>query len=167
MNYTPEENQRFRQFYELGVHIFKENRLRSISELSPYSTDINRYINTIDELKIYTSQKLVEAFLTRNTLLYPIDPNFCDKQGVSNLHKMLQGNHPCDHITGEVIELHHIGQQFNSPFAELPHTIHSSNKTYSILHCSNIKSWRGNKDFVKQTNNEISEYWKKRGAMYK
>ena len=165
MNYSAEEMERFRCFYERGVSIFKQERAKSIEQVSPYSHKINVFIRSNKELQIYKQLKLKESTITRPTLILDIDPYYCDSSGISNIEKMISGKAPIDSVTGNIIDLHHIGQKYNSPFAELPHSIHEFGGNYSILHITTT-SWRNNKEFVRLTNAEITKYWKMRGAMY-
>lgn len=165
MKYSKEEMERYRELYNRGVSIFKENRAKSVSQISNYSHAINTFIRNEKELKVYIGLHLTETFITRPALIIRIDPYCCDSLGVSNLTKMLSGKAPIDATTGETIDLHHIGQRYDSPFAELPHMIHNSDGNYSILHTSTV-SWRNDKDLLHKTNVEISKYWKLRGAMY-
>lgn len=157
--------ERYRKLYNRGVSIFKENRAKSVSQISNYSHTINTFIRNEKELKVYIDLHLTETIITRPTLIIRIGPYYCDSFGISNLNKMLSGKAPIDAPTGETIDLHHIGQRYDSPFAELPHTIHNSAGNYSILHTFKA-SWRNDKDLLHKTNVEISKYWKLRGAMY-
>lgn len=165
MNYSAEEISRFRELYERGIAIFKEKRETCVEQLSPYSRPINVYIRNTKELQIYTQLNLKETIITRPTLILDIDPYYCDLSGVSNIEKMISGKAPIDSATGDIIDLHHIGQKYNSPFAELPHSAHELGGNYSILHSPTI-SWRNNEEFVRLTNAEITKYWKMRGVMY-
>lgn len=147
----------FRKQYEL-------NREREINSISPYSDEINKYIRHSEELEIYKSCNLIETVITRRTLIFPVDINY--KYGdISNLERMLRGESPHDALNGEVIELHHIGQQFDSPFAELPRLTHCSTKTYRVLHDASIESWRINKRLITLTQQESIKYWKIRGEI--
>lgn len=146
----------FSEQYEL-------KREQEINSVSPYSAEINKYIRCPEELEIYKSCNLTETFITRKTLIYPIDINYKYSGGVSNLERMLRGDSPRDTLTGEIIELHHIGQKFDSPFAESPRLTHSSAQTYRLLHDASIESWRINKRLITLTKQESVKYWKTRG----
>ncbi len=146
----------FREQYEL-------RREREINSVSPYSADINKYIRTSEELEIYKSCNLTETIITRKALIFPIDIHYKYGGVSSNLEKMLKGQSPRDALTGEIIELHHIGQKYDSPFAELPRLTHCSTKTYRKLHDASIESWRLNKQLIILTQQECTEYWKIRG----
>lgn len=148
----------FREQYEL-------NREREINSISPYSANINKYIRRPEELEIYKSSNLIETVITRRTLIYPIDISFKYGGGISNLERMLNGDAPRDALTGEIIELHHIGQRFDSPFAELPRLTHCGTKTYRLLHDASIESWRINKRLITLTQQESIRYWKMRGEL--
>lgn len=149
----------FREQYEL-------NREREINSISPYSADINKHIRSREELEIYKSCNLTETIVTRRTLIYPVDISYKYGGGISNLERMLGGEPPHDALTGEVIELHHIGQRYDSPFAELPRLTHCSTKTYRVLHDAPIESWRINKSLISLTQQENIKYWKIRGEMF-
>lgn len=165
MNYSSEEKAIFRKLYEQSAAIYNENQEKSIEQISPYSRKINVFIRNVKELQIYTQLNLKEIVVTRPSIILDIDPNYSDSSGVTNLSKMLSGKAPSDGLSGETIDLHHIGQRYDSPFAELPHNIHDTAGYYSTLHIAK-PSWRNEKRLVNLTSLEISEYWKMRGAMY-
>lgn len=148
-------------FYEQ----YELNREKEINSISPYSIEINKYIRHPEELEIYKSCNLTETVITRRALIYPVDISYKYGGGISNLERMLNGDSPRDALTGEVIELHHIGQRFDSPFAELPRLTHCSTKTYRLLHDASIESWRINKRLITLTQQESIKYWKIRGEM--
>ncbi len=164
MNYSAEEMAIFREYYERSKEISKEERKQRVEGISPYSHRINVFIRTTKELQVYMDLNLTEAFITRQALIMDIDPYYCDESGETNIEKMLSGKSPIDSVTGDVIDLHHIGQEYDSPFAELPHSIHELGGNYSVLHTTK-SSWRNDKELVKLTTTEISNYWKMRGEM--
>lgn len=144
---------------------YEQNRSYTIESISPYSKEINQYIRTAQELNIYKKCNLVEDIITRRALIFPIDKDYKFGGGITNLERMLKGEAPRDSATGEIIELHHIGQKFDSPFAELPRSIHCSTATYSILHDTTIESWRIDKQLISLTQQEIYNYWQMRGEI--
>lgn len=163
-----EENQLIEKIQSLYIFFnnqYKLNRQNEINSISPYSDEINKYIRWPAELEIYISCNLTESVITRKTLIYPIDINY-KYGGISNLERMLCGESPRDAFTGEIIELHHIGQKFDSPFAELPRLTHCSTKTYRLLHDASIESWRINKNLITATQKETIKYWKIRGETF-
>ncbi len=142
-----------------------ENNEINIAKQSPFSEDINKNISTIKELKLYLSENLKEEFVTRLALIRDIDIDFIDpKKHKTNLELMLSEKPPIDPITKSTIHLHHIGQDFNAPFVELPQTIHSSPQYRFLLHHKNhTASWRQDEKKKRMFDKERKQYWKKRG----
>lgn len=163
MDYNQELVEYIKTAYATIYKINVQNVIDEIQKLSPYSEKITPYIRNVEELNKYLELSLKEGFITRPTLLIDIDINYRVNGGLTNLEKMSKGNPPYDYKTGKVIELHHIGQHYDSPFAELPQLIHGGTGVFSIFHNLQIESWRLNKDCVLKTQNEISRYWIKRG----
>lgn len=129
-----------------------------IDEHSPYSKDINKNIRKIEELDLYKNIKLEENKINgKSALQRNIDLDYIDPDTVlSNRERMHKRNAPIDSISGETIDLHHIGQVNDSPLAELTSGEHDRN--YGILHERNGESLINRNSF----NKERSEYWKER-----
>lgn len=153
--------------YELADTIHQENEISQrelIEHKSPYSNEINKHIHTYDELYCYCSIGLTEAIVTRKALIRNIDFDlWITSKAKTNRELMLAGNPPYvfDSFEG-AIELHHIGQGFEFPFAELTeeeHTLYGHHKT---LHPSQENSWRQNPQKERQFDKERQKYWKKR-----
>ena len=162
-----EEKELIEKIHSLQLFFYEQhelNREREINSICPYSMAINKHIRRPEELEIYKNCNLIETTVTRKALIYPIDINHI-YGGISNLERMLSGEPPRDATTNEIIELHHIGQRFDSPFAELPRFTHCSTKTYRLLHDASIESWRINKRLITLTQQESVKYWKMRGEM--
>ena len=135
-----------------------------INQFSPYSQEINRHIMTCGELQAYTNLTLQEARVTRLSLVRDIDPDlWISVKGKTNLQLMREGHSPYvfDDPTG-VIELHHVGQHYNAPFAELTKAEHVMHGNSRVYHTSEESSWRNDKNLVKQFHAEETEYWKQR-----
>lgn len=162
MNYSEDTIKIFRECYDYGVYIFKQEREQQIDKISPYSHQINVFIRNQKEVQVYTNLNLTEKTITRPSLTLDINPYFCDESDTTNLERMLSGKSPIDCVTGDTIDLHHIGQKYESPFAELPHSIHELGGNYSVLHTTK-SSWRKNKELVRLTTTEIANYWRMRG----
>lgn len=161
--YSEELLEKMNQLYLVLKQDHKDVRTANINAKSPYSKTINDYIKTEEELKLYMNACLVESFVVRPTLVFDVKPDYLTPSGKTNLERMLNGEAPFDTATGQVIQLHHIGQQYESPFAELPQLLHIGTETYSILHDTKIESWRLNKKLVRLTTKEAIEHWRKRG----
>ena len=135
----------------------------TIRRRSPYSQRINDHIRSGKELDLYVDLNLQETIVTRPALVMHIDPYFRLPSGESNADRMAKGKAPYDPTTGTVIDLHHIGQQYDAPYAELPHGIHDAPGIHSVLHRSRSASWRNNPKLAVEHNNEAARYWKQRG----
>ena len=90
-----------------------------------------------------------------------IDLEQKDEKGRTNKERMEKGEPPLDK-NKESIELHHIGQKSNSPFAELTKTEHIRNGNDTILHDKNKES---EIDRVKRYQKEKRGHWKARSEM--
>ena len=153
------------QTYEMVKTEYLKNRMDNILKHSPYSMKINKAVFTVEEIELYKLFKLTETVVTRPALVAEIDLNFKDQLGKTNLQRMLDGKPPIDPITGTVYIIHHIGQKYDAPFAEIPKHFHSK-KFYSALHKKHIDSWRADKKLVNLTNNEFAQHWQLRGKQY-
>ena len=98
----------------------------------------------MDELEVYKAAGLKESIVDGRTCLIrdDIDLDYVDpKTGKTNRELMAKGRAPFDKETGEKLELHHIGQDYDSPLAEL--TADSQHgQHYSTLHTKTGESWR-------------------------
>ena len=141
-----------------------ERQRRLIEKHSPYSDEINQCICTYEELRFYCSLGLTEGNVTRLSLIREIDPDMkVTCKGKRNAELMAEGHPPYayDSEDGQ-IELHHIGQNPNAPFAELTrdeHIMHGSNKK---LHKNTQESWRKDQTTESMFEKERLSYWKKR-----
>ncbi len=156
-------------FNELGslctkikVNEMSKQKEQIIKE-SPYSDKINEYITSYDEFFYYCSLQLKEAVVTRSALIREIDLElFVTLKGKTNRELMRSGASPFafDDADGE-IELHHIGQDINSPFAELTREEHRQLGNYALLH-QNSESWRDDEFKNNIYGKERYNYWKAR-----
>lgn len=131
---------------------------------SPYSPEVNEYISSPEELQVYKDAGLVEKNVDGRICLIreDLDLDYVDQQsGLTNAELIAKGRSPYDAKTGERIELHHIGQDFNAPLAELQsvseHDLHSK-----TLHKSEMDSWRRDPEKVSQYNAQRKAHWKNR-----
>jgi len=135
-----------------------------VLESSSYSEFITESITSTDELNIYQDANLNEIEVDGNKSLCrnDIDKKKCDDFGVSNLDRMEHGKPPLD-ISGRPIELHHIGQNKDSPLAELTVSEHRSKDNNSVLHDTSQESSIDRTAFNKQK----SDHWKVRAEQLK
>lgn len=111
---------------------------QSAIKLETYSPEIRNSISSLREAEIYSQAGLKEEVVNgRKALIRPdIDMSRRDEFGLTNLERMKNGNPPIAD-NGEIIELHHIGQKPDSPFAELTRTEHRGKGNDIILHDKN------------------------------
>ena len=140
----------------------EQSQRAAIHKSSPYSDEITACIRQYDELHFYCSLSLQESKITRPVLIQNIDFDlWVSNEGCTNLELMRKGNAPYayDAPSGR-IELHHIGQDFYAPFAELTFDEHNENS--QLLHPYREESWRKDKKKEKAFFKERVSYWKKR-----
>ena len=137
---------------------------KSESFESKWSEDINSRIDNKEQFEIYKNADLHEAEINgRKCLVKDIDFDYVDeKTGKTNRELMAKGRSPIDSKTGERIELHHMGQSFDSPFAELDENSEHGDGNQKTLHPKTEDSWRNDKELVNQYNKEKAEHWKTR-----
>ena len=134
-----------------------DNERLKIFEESGWSKELISSFRWKEEVEVYKDQKLKEKQVDGRQVLQrgDIDPNFKDEQGITNKERMENGKAPI--VDGKPVELHHIGQKQNSPFAELKSSVHKEN--YRNLHdVTPQPSQIDRKSFAK----EKADYWKKR-----
>ena len=118
-----------------------------IKEKSEYSDEINDHISSVEELEVYQNANLREENIDGRKCLVKddIDMDYVDpKSGKTNRELMEMGRAPYDAKTGEKIELHHIGQDYDSPLAELTEDTEHGD-CYAALHTKEGESWRNDK----------------------
>lgn len=135
-----------------------------INNHSPYSVEINDHIVGYEELRYYCGLGLREAKVTRTSLIQAIDLDlFIKSKGKTNLELMLGGNPPYLYDSPEgMVELHHIGQDFDAPFAELSDKQHMQCGNNKALHTKEVDSWRNDPKKEKLFRKERKKYWKMR-----
>ena len=129
------------------------------AKLETYSPEIRNSISSLKESEIYSKAGLKEEVVNGRKALIrtDIDMNRKDEFGLTNLERMRNGNPPIAN-NGEIIELHHIGQKPDSPFAELTRTEHRGKGNDTILHDKNKVSEIDRSTFQ----NERKMHWKSR-----
>ena len=136
-----------------------------INEKSEYSDEVNEKISSVEELEVYQKANLREENIDGKICLVrdDIDMDYVDpKSGDTNRQLMEKGRAPYDAKTGERIELHHIGQEQDSPLAELTENSEHGD-FYSALHTKEGESWRNDLTKNNHYNNvERPGHWKAR-----
>ena len=99
-------------------------------------------------------------------LVKDIDMDYVDpKTGLTNRQLVEKGRAPIDAKTGERIELHHMGQDYDSPLAELCENSEHGDGKDAILHDKKIESWRQDPEKKIYYNNvQRPNHWKARAT---
>lgn len=124
-----------------------------------YPQDIIDRIDSEEEAQIYLQANLEATEVNGKSALMKtnIDYDQVDAMGMTNLERMQKGLAPLDK-EGKPIELHHIGQNSDSPLAELTRKEHTGGGNDTILHNKQKESEINRGDFQK----EKIAYWKAR-----
>ncbi len=115
------------------------------------------------EKVIYKEAGLEKTVVNGREILVRTDIDYGakDQFGRTNLERMEQGLAPL--IDGQPVELHHIGQEMDSPLAELTRTEHRGEGNYSVLHEAGKDSTINRNVF----NAEKEAHWKARAEQIK
>ena len=133
---------------------------KKIEEKSEYSNEVNEYIATQAELELYQEANLEETQIDEKKALTRTDINseqIDENTGETNLERMQKGKPPLDK-DGNPIELHHIGQESDSPLAELTKNEHRGKGNDGVLHDKTEDTKIDRKAFEK----EKVDHWKAR-----
>ncbi len=105
-----------------------------IDEGTKYKTLEEAKNASAEEIQIYKEASLKEETVNNREALIRTDIDYeaNDQFGRTNLERMEQGLAPL--VDGQPIELHHIGQEMDSPLAELTRTEHRGEGNYTVLH---------------------------------
>ena len=142
------------------------NEKQKISEQSDYSKEVNNRIRSVDELNVYKNEGLEEGEVNGRIVLKDnsIDINLKDEKGRTNLERMEKGLAPIDE-NGKPYNLHHIGQNSDSPLAELKDEVHKKND--AILHDKSKPTEVHGPNSEVNWDKERSEHWKARAEEIK
>lgn len=129
-----------------------------------YSDDVIERIGSEEEAQIYLDAELECTEINGKDALIrtDIDLEQTDDFGQTNLERMEKGLAPLD-ADGKPYELHHIGQNTDSPLAELTRSEHMGGGNNKILHDVTKESEIDRNDF----NKERAEHWKARAEEIK
>ena len=105
-----------------------------IQKESKYPMEIIERFNNIEQYKESRRIGLFPKMINgRTALVRKIDLNYVDKNGMTNLQRIMNKKAPLD-PTGIPYELHHIGQSNDSPLAILTHIEHMGEGNNKIWH---------------------------------
>lgn len=148
-----------------GIQKELEER-KKISESSDYSDEVNKKIRSVEELKVYQNEGLVESTVNERIVLKDnsINPDLIDEKGRTNLQRMEKGLAPIDE-NGRPYNLHHIGQNTDSPLAELKDDVHKKND--ATLHDKSKPTEVHGSNSEVNWDKERSDHWKARAEEIK
>lgn len=147
------------------LHITIEE-LASIQLATKYPIDIIKCLKSVEENKIYCEEAKLYVLKVKDSwaLVRDIDLDFksitSDGRILTNIERMREGKAAIDPLTGKAYQLHHIGQQIDSPLAILTQAEHQSSKNYSILHDVNITPGSGVHSLDPNWPNKKRAFWK-------
>lgn len=149
----------------INIKELTDEEKRKIKKKTGWSDEIINRINSMEQYEIYKNAELVEADINGRKVLIKkdIDLDYKDpKTGETNRERMEKGRSPIDSKTGEKIELHHMGQEFDSPFAELLENSEHGDGNHKTLHPKDKDSFRNDKEKEIEYNKQKAEHWKTR-----
>lgn len=142
----PQKNTENYDFSETEENFEVDEKIRKeINERSEYSKEVNDHIHSVEELEVYKNAGLKEEIIDGRTCLVrsDVDLEYMGGNGEkTNRELMKLGRAPYDAKTGETIELHHIGQDYDSPLAEVTENTEHGNGNHKVLHEKTHDSWR-------------------------
>ncbi len=114
----------------------KINEVALIQKDSHYPLSLIQKFHSMKEYEVFKDAGLKTMMVDGKTaLVQSIDLNYVDEAtGKTNLQLMQQGNAPIDPVTEKPYELHHIGQQKDSPLAVLTWEQHRGKGNMKVLH---------------------------------
>lgn len=141
-----------------------DEQKEQIKKETGWSDEIINHIDSMDQYEIYKNADLHEAEINgKKCLVKDIDMDYVDpKTGMTNRELMEKGRSPIDSKTGEKIELHHMGQDKDGPFAELCENSEHGDGNHGTLHPKTEGSWRKEDGANANYDNERKEHWKAR-----
>lgn len=141
-----------------------DEQKEQIRKETGWSDEIIDHIDSMDQYEIYKNADLHETEINgKKCLVKDIDMDYVDpKTGMTNRELMAKGRSPIDAKTGEKIELHHMGQDKDGPFAELCENSEHGDGNHSTLHPKTKDSWRNEEGASSNYDNERKEHWKAR-----
>ncbi len=149
----------------ISKHTLTKSQRKQIQEETKWEKVIIDHIVTNEQYEIYKKADLIQIDINeRKCLVKKINLDFEDpKSGMTNRELMAKGRAPYDEKTGERIELHHMNQEFDGPFAELTENTEHGDGNQTILHLKGSDSWRNDtKKKIQYERHDRPEHWLKR-----
>lgn len=137
----------------------------TIKKETGWSDEIVDSIRNEGEYSVYKNAELKEGTVNgKQCLQREIDPSFKGKDdfGRTNMERMKNGLSPYDAASGEKLELHHMGQKADAPFAELRERTDHGDGNHHVLHEFKTESWRREPGSEQAYEAQRIAYWKTR-----
>ncbi len=162
--YDPDQKVEKNSNNDAEQKVLNQEQKDKIREEAGWSGEITNHIDSIGQYKIYKNADLHEADINgKKCLVKDIDMNYVDpKTGLTNRELMEKGRSPVNAKTGEKIELHHMGQDKDGPFAELCENSEHGDGNHGTLHPKTEDSWRKEDGANDNYKKEKIEHWKTR-----
>ena len=132
-----------------------------------YPLEVVKLFRSTEEGIIYFEQAglFSETINGEAVLIRSIDLNYTSELAgkmVTNLERMKKGYPAIDPVTGEAFQLHHIGQNIDSPLAILTRLEHTGGGNNAILHDTNIANGSGVHSLLSDTEwaAQREEFWR-------
>lgn len=101
---------------------------------SGYPVEVIKQYQNLDQYNACKEIGLTSYMVDgKNALIRDIDLNYLDEKGRTNLQRMQSGLAPLD-PTGKAYELHHLGQEVDSPLAILTRKEHREGDNHKLWH---------------------------------
>lgn len=131
----------------LKERLSNEEKLK-IKEETGWSDGIIENVQNIKQYDVLKSAGLKEVEVNERKCLIKenIDLEYTDADGISNQDRIERGLAPLDSNTGKPLELHHLGQQVDSPLVELTMEEHRTGeyedgkKNQSLWHDNTVET---------------------------
>ena len=142
-----------------------ENQILENQNSESSFKSVNEMNISAEEIEIYDRAGLIKETINNREVLIQPNIDYHSPLGIpgnetqTNLDRMKAGYAPLDE-NGNSYQLHHIGQENNSPLAELTNQQHQADGNYSVLHTKQGPSEINRKEF----NEQRAEHWKERAA---
>lgn len=146
-NASTDEGKRSETDEEKSEGLTDEEKAK-IKEETGWSDEIIDNIKNMKQYEILKNAGLIEVEINGRKCLIKenIDLDYADKDGVTNRERIARGLAPLDSKTGKPIELHHLGQNADSPLVELTEEEHRTGeyedgkKNQSLWHDNTVET---------------------------
>jgi len=152
------------QAYNKDKARLPEDQWTKLKNETGWPAEILNYIRSMEEAAIYQKENLTPKKVgDRWALVMDVDMDYVDpRTHLTNRLLIALGRSPRDSKTGETIELHHLGQEFDSPFVELTASAHRGAENNLTLHPTREDSWRNDRKKDSAYRKEKRRHWKTR-----